>query len=219
MPPPTLQLQSWFASPILLTQHPNPINLNAALEALFLARETDEFRNKLPSHIPQSELFESAFNLFKWKEQCVVDLRSFMLEYVGAAVAQLNGYSPEQMAQLTLQNHTWFHVTRHGGSFIAHNHPNASWSAVYCVRAGEAVAGRPDSGALRFLDHRPGSNAYLDAGNAKLRREFGFGHQVLRLVAGQLVIFPSYLVHEVATFLGRDTRISVATNCWFTARS
>jgi len=216
---PSLQLQSWFASPVLTAQHPNPVRLNAELERLFLARETEEFRNKLPSHIPQAEVFESAFSLFKWKEPCVLELRSFMLDYVGAAVAQLNGYSAEDMSRLTLQNHTWFHITRTGGSFVAHNHPNASWSAVYCVRAGEQVPSRPDSGALRFLDHRPGSNAFVDPGNSQLRREFAFGHQVLQLIAGQLVIFPSYLVHEVATFLGRDIRVSVASNCWFTART
>jgi uncharacterized protein (TIGR02466 family) len=216
MAPVNLQLQSWFASPVVLAQHPNPARMNGELETLFLTRETEEFRNKLASHIPQAELFESAFSVFKWPERCVVELRAFMLDNVGAAVAHLNGYKPEDMSKLTLQNHTWFHVMRHGASFVAHNHPNASWSAVYCVRAGEPVAGRPDSGALRFLDHRPGSNAFLDAGNSNMRREYGFGHQALVLVPGQLVIFPAYLVHEVATFLGRDHRITVAANCWFT---
>jgi uncharacterized protein (TIGR02466 family) len=216
MVPAKLQLQSWFASPVVLAQHPDPARMNAELETLFLARETDEFRNKFAAHIPQAELFESAFSVFKWTEPCVLALRAFMLDNVGAAVAHLNGYKPEEMTKMTLQNHTWFHVMRHGASFVAHNHPNASWSAVYCVRAGEQVAGRPDSGALRFLDHRPGSNAFLDAGNSNMRREYCFGHQTLSLVAGQLVIFPAYLVHEVATFLGRDHRITVAANCWFT---
>jgi predicted 2-oxoglutarate/Fe(II)-dependent dioxygenase YbiX len=36
-----------------------------------------------------------------------------------------------------------------------------------------------------------------------------------KLEAGQLVIFPSYVFHEVAPFYGSDTRITVATNCWF----
>jgi uncharacterized protein (TIGR02466 family) len=217
MVPVKLQLQSWFASPVVLAQHPNPARMNGELETLFLARETDEFRNKLASHIPQPELFESAFSVFKWTEHCVVELRAFMLDNVGAAVAHLNGYKPEEMRKLKLQNHTWFHVMRHGASFVAHNHPNASWSAVYCVRAGEPAPGRPDSGALRFLDHRPGSNAFLDAGNANMRPEYCFAHQTLVLVPGQLIIFPAYLVHEVATFLGRDHRITVAANCWFTS--
>jgi len=37
----------------------------------------------------------------------------------------------------------------------------------------------------------------------------------VRLAAGDLVVFPSYLFHETAPFYGRDTRITVATNCWF----
>jgi predicted 2-oxoglutarate/Fe(II)-dependent dioxygenase YbiX len=36
-----------------------------------------------------------------------------------------------------------------------------------------------------------------------------------RLVEGQVVVFPSYLFHEVTPFYGRDLRITVATNCWF----
>jgi predicted 2-oxoglutarate/Fe(II)-dependent dioxygenase YbiX len=37
----------------------------------------------------------------------------------------------------------------------------------------------------------------------------------MRLEAGALIVFPSYLFHEVAPFYGRDTRITVASNCWF----
>ncbi|TLZ04747.1 MAG: hypothetical protein E6K39_13110 [Gammaproteobacteria bacterium] len=37
----------------------------------------------------------------------------------------------------------------------------------------------------------------------------------LRLVEGQIVVFPSYLFHDVAPYYGAGTRITVATNCWF----
>jgi hypothetical protein len=30
-----------------------------------------------------------------------------------------------------------------------------------------------------------------------------------------MVMFPSYVFHEVTPFYGSDTRITVATNCWF----
>jgi hypothetical protein len=94
----------------------------------------------------------------------------------------------------------------------------ASWSAVYCVRPGEPSAAHPDSGVLRFLDVRGGADAWRDPGNALLAAPWGIGPRGLRLVAGQLVIFPSYVVHEVTPFEGPDTRITVATNCWFEAR-
>ncbi|MEI8297866.1 MAG: putative 2OG-Fe(II) oxygenase [Pseudomonadota bacterium] len=189
--------------------------LNRDLEALFLAREDDEHRNPTPSHIAQQETFESRFNLFRWPEPCVQELRQFMLDAVVKTVLATTSLRQEDLARLTLHNHTWFHITRQAGSFIAHNHPLASWSAVYCVRAGEEVEGRPDSGLLRFFDPRQGAQAYTDPANARLHPPFALRPLELRLTEGQVVVFPSYLFHEVTPFYGKDLRITVATNCWF----
>ena len=190
--------------------------LNRELEALFLARESDEYRNPTPTHNPQAEMFESRFNLFRWPERCVQELRSFMLDSIARTAIEVSTVAPEQFARLQIQNHTWFHVTRYAGSFVAHNHPLASWSAVYCVRAGERVADHPASGVLRFLDTRPGADAHLDPANRSLQSPFAVRPREVRLEEGELVVFPSYAFHEVAPFYGRDTRITVATNCWFT---
>jgi uncharacterized protein (TIGR02466 family) len=208
-----------FAVPVATRTLSGAEQMNAELEQLILSRENEQHRNPNPTHITQQEVFESNFDFFRWPEPCVQTLRGFMLESIGEVVADLNGYGPQDMARMQLHNHTWFHVTRHGGSFVAHNHPMASWSAVYCVKAGEPVAARKDSGVLRFLDHRPGSNMFMDPANVKVRVPYNFGHFSMRLAAGQLVIFPSYLVHEVATYLGNDNRITIASNCWFSLRS
>jgi hypothetical protein len=183
---------------------------------LFLARENDEHRNPTPSHAPQAETFESRFNLFRWPEGCVQELRRFMLDAIGRMVIETTAVTAQDLGRLKLHNHTWFHVSRYAGSFVAHNHPMASWSAVYCVRAGEPSPKHPDSGLLRFQDTRQGANGYLDAANVTLRRPYAMRPLELRLREGQLVIFPSYVFHDVAPFYGRDTRITVATNCWFT---
>ena len=212
---PALTLNSRFAVPFSETRLDPCAALNRDLATLFLARENDTYRNPTPSHIPQAEMFESRFNLFHWNEACVQQLREFMLNAVARAVLQATGMRQEDLASLKLQNHTWFHITRFAGSFVAHNHPLASWSAVYCVRAGEQVADQPDSGLLRFFDPRSGANTYRDPANAKMRPEFALGSVETWLTEGQLVIFPSYIFHEVAPFFGRDTRITVATNCWF----
>lgn len=213
-----LQTFALFAVPVATRTLEGAEALNSELEKILLERETSEYRNPHPTHLEQEEVFESNFDMFRWPEPAVRTLRTFVLDSVAEFVADLNGYTAEDMARMQLHNHTWFHVSRHGGSFVAHNHPMASWSTVYCVRAGEQVPERRDSGVLRFLDHRPGSNMFMDAANVRLRVPFNFGHYSMRLAAGQLVLFPSYLVHEVATFMGRDTRITVASNCWFTTR-
>jgi uncharacterized protein (TIGR02466 family) len=213
---PSLRVRATFAVPLVETHLAPCERLNRELEALFLARETDEHRNPSPSHVPQAETFESRFNLFRWPDPCVQELRQFLLDAVARTVLETTRLTAERLARLKFQNHTWFHITRYAGSFVAHNHPLASWSAVYCVRAGEAVPDYPDSGLLRFFDPRPGADAFLDPANEQMRPEFAHGSQEIRLAAGQAVIFPSFLFHEVAPFYGRDTRITVATNCWFT---
>ena len=210
-----VKLEALFAVPFGSARLPACERLNAELEKLFLERAQDEYRNPTPSHTPQDETFESRFNLFRWPESCVQELRRFVLAGVLPTLLQATSLTPEAVSRLKLHNHTWFHVSRYAGSFIAHNHPLASWSAVYCVRPGEGVAEHPQSGVLRFFDPRYGADAFLDAGNAPLRPQFA--HRLLerRLAAGELVVFPSYVFHEVAPFFGRDTRITVASNCWF----
>jgi uncharacterized protein (TIGR02466 family) len=211
-----LNIRPLFAVPFGELQLADCAALNRELEALFLAREDEEHRNPTPSHAPQAETFESRFNLFRWPEACVQELRRFMLDAIGRTVVETTAVTPQELGLLTLHNHTWFHISRYAGSFVAHNHPMASWSAVYCVRAGETAPHHPESGVLRFHDTRAGANGYLDAANRSLHRPYALRPLELRLAAGQLVIFPSYVFHDVAPFYGRDRRITVATNCWFT---
>ena len=214
---PSIGVRPAFAVPIGEARLERCERLNAELEALFLARENDEYRNPSPSHIPQAETFESRFNLFRWPEACVQELRRFVLDSVARTVIEATNLKIDDLARLTLHNHTWFHISRYAGSFIAHNHPLASWSAVYCVRPGETVAAQPDSGMLRFFDPRQGADAYSDPTTVSLRPSFAPRSVQMRLEPGSLVVFPSYLFHEVTPFYGRDARITVATNCWFVA--
>ena len=212
----TVTLSPIFAVPLGEARLVPCERLNRELEALFLARENDEHRNPMPSHVPQDEVFESRFNLFRWPEACVQELRSFMLDTVAHTVLRATTLRPEELTRLKFHNHTWFHITRNAGSFVAHNHPMASWSAVYCVRVGEMPGGdHPGSGVLRLFDPRPGANAYRDPANERLQDMFGLRSIELRLVEGQIVVFPSYLFHDVAPYYGSGTRITVATNCWF----
>jgi uncharacterized protein (TIGR02466 family) len=211
----SLQVNSLFAVPFGELYLSPCEQLNQELETLFLARENEEHRNPTPSHVPQTETFESRFNLFRWPEPCVQQLRAFVLDAVARMVMETTPLKRADLAHLKFQNHTWFHISRYAGSFVAHNHPLASWSAVYCVRPGESVPEQPMSGILRFMDTRPGAGAYVDPANAPLHRAYAMRPLELRLSAGQLVIFPSYVFHEVTPFYGRDTRITVASNCWF----
>ncbi|GAC1620753.1 MAG: hypothetical protein NVS9B10_02820 [Nevskia sp.] len=214
MNPPSFQITPAFASPIVNTMLPNPAALNRDLRALFLSREAqgERYRKQVKTPTIQVNIFESEFNLFAWPDAPIQHLRGFCLGKLAEVITQLNGYRPEDVATLKLLVDCWFHITRHGGYISGHTHPLASWSGVYCVTPGEQPPEHPDSGVLRFLDARPYANMYQDPGNAKLQMPYGPGSINYKLLPGQLILFPSYLVHEVTPFFGRDERITVAFN-------
>lgn len=191
--------------------------LNAQLRELFLSREAEgaRYANPLPSLKQQAGVFESDFELFSWPEPCVQKLRQFCWTALGQAIMALNGYTAEDMSRLQIFSHTWFHVTRHGGFTILHTHPMASWSGVYCVDPGETPEDRPESGLLRFHNPHHYSNYFTDAGNVKLKPPYHHGTWSVKFRPGQLILFPSWLQHEVMPFYGNDERITVAFNCWF----
>lgn len=212
----SLNISPAFAAPLIETRHPEPEKLNQALKTLFLHREGPDIEPNPPTPTLKHNVFESEFNLFAWPDDCVQALKRFVVGSVVRAVQNLNGYSDAQMQQLRVSNHTWFHITRDGGYASVHNHPMAAWSSVYCVSPGDDDGARnSDNGVLRFLDARPSSSMYLDPGNMQMRRPFGHGSINYRLAAGQLIIFPSHLMHEVAPYHGKSERITVASNFWF----
>jgi hypothetical protein len=92
----------------------------------------------------------------------------------------------------------------------------ASWSGVYCVDPGGRDDGKRESGALSFMNPNIASAMYLDAANANLSGAYGNQVRHLYMEPGQLVLFPSWIMHDVKPFQGDGERITVAFNCWFT---
>ncbi|MEP6633469.1 MAG: putative 2OG-Fe(II) oxygenase [Luteimonas sp.] len=210
-----------FAVPMMQCVHPDEAPLNRRLRQLILMREAEgaRYANPNPSLKQQAGVFESDFNLFSWNDACIQELRQFCWTELGRTIRDLNQYTAEEMARLQIFSHTWFHVTRHGGFTILHTHPMASWSGVYCVAPGETPDDRPESGVLRFHNPHHYSNYFLDAGNLRLRAPYHHGTWNLHLQPGQLVLFPSWLQHEVMPFYGNDERITIAFNCWFNMKA
>ena len=210
-----MEINPAFAVPICHARLDACDRLNRELAQLFLARENQDYRNAMPSHIPQAEMFESRVDLFTWSEPCIQELRKFMLESVFRIAMAASTTPSEEFARLRLNNHSWFHITRNTGYFVSHNHALASWSAVYCVKDGIDAGGTPRGGLLRLFDTRTGADAFLDPANQRLRQPFAVGNLDLQLRPGQLVVFPSYLFHEVTPYYGSEPRITLASNCWF----
>lgn len=211
----------FFAVPFAFAKLDDCDALNGELRELFLRRAAQGARYANPRPLTQrnAQVFESEFQLFRSPEACVQRLRQFCSREVRQLVGQLNGYDAATLDRLSMHVDSWFHVTRRGGFFALHNHPNASWSGVYCVDPGKSDASAPESGLLSFVHPAVTSALYLDAGNSHIRGAFAPHIRHVRLEPGTLVMFPSWVLHDVKPFEGEGARITVAFNCWFSLAS
>ncbi|HUN27133.1 MAG TPA: putative 2OG-Fe(II) oxygenase [Steroidobacteraceae bacterium] len=206
-----------FAVPFAFSRYPQPASLNAALRAYFLAQAGGgKAANPRPLTYRNDALFESHFNLFREADPAVQELKRFCWDQLLAVIGKLNGYDVATLSRLQIYNDCWFHVTRRGGFFGLHNHPNASWSGVYCVESGKSDPDKKMSGVLSFVNPTISSAMHMDAGIARMQLPYGAHVANFSLEAGQLVIFPSWVLHDVKPFEGDGERITVAFNCWFT---
>jgi uncharacterized protein (TIGR02466 family) len=214
MPPP--ELVNMFAVPFAFSRHPEHARLNSALRRYIVEHERAAEANPRPLTQRNAVVFESHFNLFRENDTAVQELKTFCWDQLLAMVGRLNGYDQQTLHRLQIYNDCWFHITRRGGFFGLHNHPNASWSGVYCVDPGLHDEGKKDSGLLSFVNPMIMCAMHVDAGTAKMPLPYGPHVANLSLEAGQLVMFPSWVLHDVKPFEGRGERITIAFNCWFT---
>jgi uncharacterized protein (TIGR02466 family) len=100
----------------------------------------------------------------------------------------------------------WANVNERGSANMRHVHGGCYWSAVYYVRIDEGEGGQlilHDPRMPTLAMHAP----YLRFNKTGGEREVRIKPQV-----GRLVIFPSWLGHEVEPWQGDGVRISIALN-------
>ena len=161
------------------------MQLNEALKrALFSLERSGSAANPRPLTQRNNAVFESHFNLFRESDPAIQELKAFCWDQLLSLVGQLNGYDLATIKRLEIYNDCWFHITRRGGFFGLHNHPNASWSGVYCVDPGRHDPDKSSSGVLSFVNPMLMSSMHVDAGNAKLQPPFGNQIASFRLAPG-----------------------------------
>lgn len=110
----------------------------------------------------------------------------------------------------------WFQCANHGAFHDVHTHGNCSWSGVYVVQVDEPGRRRdhPVYGAANGVTRFYGpsflalAGGHADLGNAYLQPP----HLDIEPVAGQLVLFPSWLAHQALPYGGESERIVVSFN-------
>jgi len=208
-------LQSYFAHPVGFFRLDNLETLNLELKKIILNSENSTSKNDNPSQKIQPEVFESKFNFLEWPIPAVTNLRTGFINRLTDVICQITQFDKNELKNLSFGCSSWFHITRRGGYVQPHDHPNASWSIVYCVCSGDKDEEHQSSGSLIMQNPAGGVNMYKDPCNNNFNGEFNQNARKFTLEAGDMVIFPSYLFHWVSPYMGNGERITVASNWWF----
>ena len=193
-----------FATPLLrfrVTDH-------AALDADLMA-EGARMRSQHPG-VDKSNRggWHSEGNLFRHKVPCIQHLRQAAEASVIEATRSVT--SKVRPEDLKLKLFAWMNVNPPGGFNAPHTHPGAHWSGVYYVSQPRIETG--NSGMVEFLDPRTDLPSWR-----LLRAKTFLPKRSIRPEAGEIVIFPSYLVHWVYPNEAGEERVTVAFNASFTA--
>lgn len=182
-----------LATPLGVATIPDAAQFNGALYELFAQRAAagDGLGQGDPLRICGSN------DLFEWPEAQVRRLANAVVGAVYQFVASVSEIAEPQLRACKLETRAWFTLIRPNGRVPATNYPLTTWCAIYCVAAPAPVDERADSGIVRLYETRL-STSFQDATNAAMRIPYSQAHYAWRPAAGQLLIFPGSLTHEVA---------------------
>lgn len=189
---------------------------HTALRELILAHEEPERRKGDSPQPLHKNVFESEFDFLNWRDPSVLALKQLMHRRLADVILATSTVDQAALMKFKIVCESWFHVTRSGGYVRSHNHPQHSWSAIYCVDPGDPEpAYDHDAGHLLFFDPRTSAGMFLDMANAELKPAYGCHAYRFRPSIGELIIFPSYVWHAVEPYHGERPRITVAANFRF----
>jgi len=202
-----------FETPLSARMIPDHEELDRQLVQTILEMSKQErYREPRKWSTKFGALFESTFDFFEQPRPEIARLRDHC---VGAALEEAARLCGPFWAQAgidlsALRPHveSWFHVTRDGGRQGVHKHANHAWSGVYFVHRGSPRPGIEKNGYFRIHDPRPNISMYSDLGMIP----FSAGLIDIEPQNGKLIIFPSWLAHEVLDYHGDEPRITVAFN-------
>jgi uncharacterized protein (TIGR02466 family) len=188
-----------FRTPILMTHWRDSEQMNDQLQAVIRARRYGS------AGVQGSNRggWHSEVGFEEWDEPCVKELfrrAQEMSEVFVDEIMQL----PADTYRFAWRFSAWAVVNERGDYNVPHNHPTASWSGVYYVRAEPPLPDKPQSGCIEFRDPRSGICAARPAAM--------YGHTWHRVVPrpGLMLIFPSWLTHFVHPYAGDSERIVVS---------
>ncbi|WP_141006848.1 putative 2OG-Fe(II) oxygenase [Nocardioides humi] len=145
-------------------------------------------------------------------------LVQFVVNGIAQTVEQVNlDHWAGRVRELTVSlEGLWFQAARDGAAHDVHTHGNCSWSGVYIVqidppseRTDHPVYGAANGVTRLYGPHfTTMGGAFVDVGNAYLQQS----HLDVDQVAGQLLVFPSWLMHQAMAYGGARERVILSFN-------
>ena len=132
-----------------------------------------------------------------------------LLNYINDAVREylnLIGYDPKCFIEIT----SWLQFNQPGSFFVRHDHYGALVSGVLYLQVPE------NSGDIMFhnpIEARRVSNTFFERVK-KEDNQYNYSHIKYTPVVGEMLIFESWLQHNVEQNKSDDNRISVSFNIW-----
>ena len=193
-------MQIGFTSPIHIINSEIEENLlKNVIKDIYTIRDNDTGFN-----VSNNLGWHSTPDLFLRNEVSIKEVCKICASSIGSI---MKNYNPEFNAEnFDARFVGWINVNPKGGSNNLHTHPNSHWSGVLYVQQPTEVEGY--SGMIEFINpNQEGRDL------ANLIPQRGFDPIMrIRPKSGQLVIFPSYLLHSVYPNNSDTDRITIAFN-------
>lgn len=202
MPPPSFD-QNGFVDlwPTTILRRSLPGHEVANAELLRLVMEMEEGRQDFTTDYRSGNLLTHDNPAVGWLRDCINKTAIDYLKRAGLDYA----------VNWSLQG--WANVNRRGDYHDPHNHPHAYLSGTYYVAVPEAEQSLPDNrpdvrpGAISFYDPRGAANMTAIRGDRQIEAEFTHRPQ-----AGDILLWPAFLLHFVHPNLSDENRVSISFN-------
>jgi uncharacterized protein (TIGR02466 family) len=185
------ELLQLFPKPVLIAKYPED-----------LSKELEYVQNleyKLNDEKTQEVYSKQSTNTFLLDEPELIEIRKFIDAYLKFYVNNILSYSNELII-----TQSWTNICEKGKKHHEHVHPNSIVSGVFYFQINEKLP------PIEFKN----SNAYSSSLviETKTSNNFNSSTFLLPLNSGELILFPSNLMHSVPENLLDIPRISLAFN-------
>lgn len=203
------EIRHLFATPLVQIDLGDQVALLAGLRALILAHAAADPGVR---HSNRGG-WQSRDDFFDWAGIPGQGLYAVIEEAVGN-ITMVCGPNGLERQRLAWKVNAWANINGPGNGNDMHCHPGAYWSGCFYVDDGGIAGQDGRGGAIEFYDPRgPLPMAYNPLVKMAIKGcvTAGLGERVFPR-SGQLLIFPSWLLHAVQPYEGDGRRISVAFN-------